>query len=151
MEELAAKTQKAKQQKVKQNKVQKEKKLKLQLEKLEKEKENKKDEETVSYGEENDEKEEELGEAIEEEIEEIEEEIEEKENVFFVVGAFEGYTQAKIKELIKKNGGIVATTLSDKCTHLLIADIKSKREAHEKAKSMGLTIVGLDYIKTLSK
>jgi len=73
----------------------------------------------------------------------------EQQKVFFIIGKFEGHTIGAIKSLIVESGSEWSSTLSNACTHLMVSNPSSYVAQVKKAKELGLTIVGAEYLEEL--
>ena len=66
---------------------------------------------------------------------------------FVITGTLAGYTRDEIKELIQQNGGKVTDSVSKNTSYLLVGEQPGSKL--EKAKNLGLTIIGMDEFKRL--
>jgi DNA ligase (NAD+) len=68
---------------------------------------------------------------------------------FVVTGTLSGFTRDGVKEFIEENGGKVTDSVSKKTSYLVLgADPGSK---YEKAKSLGVKIIGEDDLRKMAK
>lgn len=71
-------------------------------------------------------------------------------NVYCVVGSFGDLSLARVREMIKKAGGVSCTSLTAKCTKVVTLEIDKDNKTIKTAKERKLEILGADFIKYLT-
>jgi DNA ligase (NAD+) len=69
------------------------------------------------------------------------------ETIFVITGTIEGFSRDELKEIIQQNGGKVTDSVSKNTNYLLVGD--SPGSKLEKAKLMGVKIIGIDDLNKL--
>ena len=67
---------------------------------------------------------------------------------FVVTGTLSGFTRDSVKEFIEQNGGKVTDSVSKKTSYLVLGEEPGSK--YEKAKSLGVKIIGEDELRKLA-
>ncbi|MCJ7434566.1 MAG: NAD-dependent DNA ligase LigA, partial [Anaerolineales bacterium] len=67
---------------------------------------------------------------------------------FVVTGTLAGFTRDSVKEFIEQNGGKVTDSVSKRTSYLVLGEEPGSK--YEKAKSLGVKIIGEDELRKLA-